>query len=250
MRKREHELVKGSDVSWKVFRKVGQALREYRQLSDGSHVLAALSGGKDSMCMVEQLVKWIPRLPFRVQLSAVHVRTDASDKDRNNDGYMQSFCDSLGIPLYFIYTEVLSTAGPEGVDCYHCARRRRIMLFRLANTIGADRIALGHHMDDIVETTLMNMCFNGNFSTMEPRVDLFQGRTAIIRPLAKVLERQIIDYAEERGFWRQPCECSYAKFAMRGKMKSLVATLEDLYPDVRQNIFASSQRFERPAPLG
>ena len=80
-------------------------------------------------------------------------------------------------------------------------------------------------------------------------MDIFQGRTAIIRPLAKVLEREIIAYADERGFWRQPCECSYAKFAMRGKMKSLVKTLEELYPDVRQNIFASTQKIERPNPL-
>jgi tRNA 2-thiocytidine biosynthesis protein TtcA len=250
MRKREHELVKGSDVAWKVFRKVGRALREYRQLSDGCHVLVALSGGKDSMCMLEQLVKWIPRLPFPVQLSAVHVRTDASDPERSNDPYMQAFCDGLGVPLHFIYTEVLSTAGPNGVDCYHCARRRRIMLFRLANTIGANRIALGHHMDDIVETTLMNMCFNGTFSTMEPRMELFEGRTVIIRPLAKLLESEIIAYAEERGFWRQPCGCSYAKHHMRGKMKRMVATLEELYPDVRQNIFASTQRAAKPEPLG
>jgi tRNA 2-thiocytidine biosynthesis protein TtcA len=250
MRKQEHELVKGSDTAWKVFRKVGKALREYRQLSDEVHVLAALSGGKDSMCMLEQLAKWIPRLPFRVQLSAAHVQTDVVAEGRNNDGYLQAFCDDLGVPLHFVYTEVLSTAGPAGLDCFHCARRRRIKLFRLANAIGANRIAFGHHMDDIVETTLMNMCFNGTFSTMEPRMDLFEGRTAIIRPLAKVLEAQIIDYATERGYWRQSCECSYASHSMRGKMKTLVGTLEALYPDVRQNIFASTQRIERANPLG
>jgi tRNA 2-thiocytidine biosynthesis protein TtcA len=237
--KNKHDALYGSDIAWRVSRKVGRAIGQFKLLENGDHVLCAISGGKDSLTMLDQLARWQEKLPFSVRLSAVHVKTDFHCGGCVHNRVLGQFFDERRVPGHLLYTEVVKTAPNGKMSCFHCARRRRIALFRLANDLGANKIALGHHLDDIVETTLMNMCFNGTFSTMLPRMDLFEGRTAIIRPLALCLEREVVAYADDRGFQRQLCRCPFGHDSMRARMKTLVKQLEGLYPDVRQNIFAS-----------
>lgn len=239
MNKAKHDALYGSPIAWRISRKVGNAIGDFKLLENGDHVLCAISGGKDSLSMLDQLARWRDKLPFRIRLSAVHVKTDFHCGGCVHNRILSQFFDERDVPGHFLYTEVVKTAPNGEMSCFHCARRRRIALFRLANDIGANKIALGHHLDDIVETTLMNMCFNGTFSTMLPRMDLFEGRTSIIRPLALCLESEVIAYADERAFQRQMCRCPYGRDSMRARMKGLVKQLEALYPDVRQNLFAS-----------
>jgi len=243
VRKVKHEELYGSDASWKVSRKVGEAIGEFGLLQHGDHVLAAISGGKDSLTMLDQLVRWRDKLPFRVRISAAHVQTDLHCGGCVHNLVLSRLFTDLDVPGHFLYAEVKGTLKPDQeMNCFHCARRRRIALFRLANQIGATKIALGHHLDDIVETTLMNLFFNGTFSTMLPRMDLFEGTVSIIRPLALCLERQVIDYVTEREFPRQMCRCPYGRDSMRARMKTLLTQLEGLYPDVRHNIFAAMRK--------
>ena len=239
VKKAKHDELYGTDISWRIARKVGRAIGEFKLLENGDHVLCAISGGKDSLTMLDQLVRWAEKLPFRIQLSAVHVKTDFHCGGCVHDRVLGQFFDERRVPGHFLYTEVVKTAPNGQMSCFHCARRRRIALFRLAADLGATKIALGHHLDDIVETTLMNMCFNGTFSTMLPRMDLFDGKVSIIRPLALCLESEVIAYTADRAFHRQLCRCPYGRDSMRARMKSMIKELEGLYPDVRQNLFAS-----------
>jgi tRNA 2-thiocytidine biosynthesis protein TtcA len=244
MNRVKREKLHGSDKSWKVHRRVGKAFGEFDMLAEDDHVLIGLSGGKDSLCCLDQLAKWQRKLPFPIRLSAVHVQTDIPCTRDDTESMLHAFAAARGVPLHVRRTEVLATLDGEPLNCFHCARRRRIVFFNLAKEIEANKIALGHHLDDIVETTLMNLFFNGSFSTMMPRQELFEGRTHIIRPLALVTERQVIDYATEHDYVRLTCSCEYADDSMRARMKRLIGDLEELYPDVRHNIFGAMRNID------
>ena len=229
----------------RIFTKVGKAMGEYEMLAEGDHILAAISGGKDSFAMLDMLLNWRRVLPFSYSVSAMHVTTDFTENVEVRRAQLQELFDKYEVPGFIVNVDV-TTSLREGqqLSCYHCARRRRIALFQKADEIGANKIALGHHMDDMVETVLMNMFFSGNFSTMKPKLSIFQGKMQIIRPLAFVEERLLREFRDEQRYPSETCQCSYNEASMRAMVKKLLNDLEETYPEIKNNIFSSMRNIE------
>ena len=171
-------------VSERIQRRFGKASVEFRLIEDGDKILVGLSGGKDSLCLLELLAKRsrVHRPQFSVEaahirMENIHYETDAS--------YLQSFCDKLGVPLHVITTRLSppTTQAKKKPMCFLCSWQRRKQLFNLAQELGCNKIALGHHQDDIIHTALMNLTFQGHFSTMPAKLRMRKMPLTIIRPL-------------------------------------------------------------------
>lgn len=222
-----------------VQKKIGQVIGEYGMIEDGDKVLVGLSGGKDSYTLLRLLrdrQKWAP---IRYDLHAVHIQTNY---DSNPDvcAFLKAYCKELGVPATFRTLTVVPKEGKS--HCFWCSWSRRKKLFKLADTLGCNKIALGHHKDDIIETTLLNMFFSGNFSTMNPVQELFEGRLRIIRPLAFCEEKDIAAIAKKIGFKKLSPHCVHGENSKRAYMKKLVKSIEKKSPYVKNNILRSMNR--------
>lgn len=150
----------------------------------------------------------------------------------------------------FDYEEIFFPISEESdgkVDCFYCALRRRTAMIKLCFEKGYNKIAFGHHLDDIIETLIMNMVHHGNISTMPPRVDLFEGRIGIIRPLAFIYEDQCRDYAQSQIFVPPKCRCTGLDESVRRDTKEFIARLAETIPDVKSNLLTFLQTVRRGA---
>ena len=227
---------------WKQFNK---ALGQFQLIDEDDRILVGLSGGKDSLCLLEFLARrskvHVPHFTvesLHVRMENIHYETDTS--------YLQSFCDRLGVPLHIITTqfeERISHSSfliPHFKDkpaCFLCSWQRRKQLFNLAQELGCTKIALGHHQDDIIHTALMNLTFQGHFSTMPVKLPMRKMPLTIIRPLCLCQEADIRAYAEQHGYEKQLKQCPYEKATNRTTAQELFAHMETLNPEARYTIW-------------
>ena len=198
----------------RLFRRFHQACQQYGLLADGDHVLVGLSGGKDSLLLTELLGRQQRIFVPKIRVTAVHVRV----RERNYQSdlsYLEDFCRQAGVPFIVRDTDInppdpLSKgekSAREKDPCFLCAWYRRKALLDLAQELGCNKIALGHHRDDIVHTLLMNLTFQGSFATMPPMLQLDKMPLAHIRPLCLIDEADIRRYAELRAYQKQKALC-------------------------------------------
>jgi tRNA 2-thiocytidine biosynthesis protein TtcA len=227
-------------VARAISRKIGRAIGDFRLIEDGDRILVALSGGKDSYTLLRMLAARRAFAPVRYALVAAHVHTDGHcGQCAQSPRALPDACAADGIELRVSETTVRLKPG-EALNCHACATARRQALFRMARDVGANKLALGHHLDDIVETALLNLFFQGAFATMPPSLALFGGGLTIIRPLALVPEAEIVRYVDECvRFPRVSCACPVGHESQRRKMKALVQQLEAENPNVRQSVFGA-----------
>ena len=214
-----------------------RAFVTYSLLADGDHVLIGLSGGKDSLLLTELLAKRarINHPAFRVD--AVHVRMENVSYETSTD-YLQQFCDSLGVPLHIVTTSFSSDPSPkEKPPCFLCSWYRRKELFNLAQKLGCNKIALGHHRDDIIHTALMNLVFQGRFDTMPALLRMRKMPLSIIRPLCLIDEADIRRYAELSGYEKQKKFCPHEKETNRTSIADLYNLIEQINPEARFSIW-------------
>ena len=236
---------------WKQFNK---ALGQFQLIDEDDRILVGLSGGKDSLCLLEFLARrskvHVPHFTvesLHVRMENIHYETDTS--------YLQSFCDRLGVPLHIITTHFAtvpdgsattpdgSATTPDGSPsgkkpaCFLCSWQRRKQLFNLAQELGCTKIALGHHQDDIIHTALMNLTFQGHFSTMPVKLRMRKMPLTIIRPLCLCQETDIRAYAEQQGYEKQLKQCPYEKATNRTTAQELFAHMESLNPEARYTIW-------------
>ena len=225
-------------VSERIQRRFGKASVEFRLIEDGDKILVGLSGGKDSLCLLELLAKRsrVHRPQFSVEaahirMENIHYETDAS--------YLQSFCDKHGVPLHVITTRLSppTTQVKKKPMCFLCSWQRRKQLFNLAQELGCNKIALGHHQDDIIHTALMNLTFEGQFSTMPALLRMKKMLLTIIRPLCLCQEADIRAYAEQQGYEKQLKQCPYEKATNRTTASELFAHIQQLNPEARYCIW-------------
>lgn len=222
-----------------ISRRIGRAIGEFGLIEDGDRIVVALSGGKDSYTLLRMLAARQAFAPVRYTLIAAHVRTDWRCGQCAQSRALPEACAAAGVELHILDTSVKLKDGEE-LNCHACATARRQALFRLAKEVDANKLALGHHLDDIVETALMNLFFQGAFATMPPSLKLFDGGLTLIRPLALVPEADIIRYVDESAnFPRVMCACPVGRDSQRKKMKALVQQLEAENPNVRQSVFGA-----------
>ena len=229
-----------------------KACADYGLIADGDHVLVGLSGGKDSLALVELLGKraqiFVPR--FRVTALHVRVRERAYLSDMSA---LEKFCQAFGVSLIVKDTEITKMpARGEKDPCFLCAWYRRKVLFETAQELGCNKIALGHHKDDIVETLLMNLVFQGAFATMPPCLPMEKMPIQIIRPLCLIEEKDLVRYAELQAYPKQTRLCPFEKESSRAEVKQLLTTLERLNPNVRDSLWGAMQNIKPdylPKPL-
>lgn len=219
-----------------------KAFVTYHLLKDGDHVLVGLSGGKDSLCLLEMLGKRakINQPSFRVE--AIHVRMDNISYETST-GYLEQFCKELNVPLHIVSTSFSSTSVDpdsqykEKPPCFLCSWNRRKQLFNLAQELGCNKIALGHHQDDLLHTCLMNQFYQGRFDTMPALLKMRKMPLSIIRPLCMVEEKDIRRYAELRGYEKQVKLCPYETASHRDDMRQLFEQIQQMNPEARHSLW-------------
>lgn len=213
-----------------------KALRDFQLIADGDRILVALSGGKDSLCLLELLARRmkIDRPKFTVE--AVHVRME-NVKYESDASYLTRFAEELGVRLHIVTTRFDDTIATRKPACFLCSWHRRKEIFRLAQELGCNKIALGHHQDDIIHTALMNLFFQGHFTTMPPMLKMDKMPLTLIRPLCMEREDDIAAYAQLRQYEKQTKLCPYEKASHREAMKKLFADIEQSYPEARYSVW-------------
>ena len=227
-------------VAERIQRRFGRAVGQYGLIDDGDRILVGLSGGKDSLCLLELLARRsrIQRPQFAVE--ALHVRMENIHYETDTT-YLQDFCQRLDVPLHIMTTSISlqpSDLHPQRKPpCFLCSWQRRKQLFNVAQQLNCNKIALGHHQDDIIHTALMNLTFQGHFSTMPALLRMKKMPLTIIRPLCLVEEADIRIYAEEQGYEKQLKQCPYEHATNRTDIQDLFNRMQQLNPEARYSIW-------------
>jgi tRNA 2-thiocytidine biosynthesis protein TtcA len=225
----------------RLLRQVGQTISDYGLIEQGDKVMVCLSGGKDSYGLLDLLLALKRRAPIRFDLVAVNL-------DQKQPGFpahvLPEYLTTVGIPFHIEERDTYSIVKrviPEGqTTCSLCSRLRRGHLYRVATELGATKIALGHHRDDILETLLLNLLFTGKLKTMPPKLRSKDGRHLVIRPLAAVREADLTRYAERRAFPIIPCDlCGSQDDLKRKQAKQFLREWEQKAPGCTDSMFAA-----------
>ena len=220
-------------------RQVGKAIADFNLIEPGDRVMVCVSGGKDSHVMLELLIALQESAPVSFEVVAVTL-------DQKQPGYpeevLPAYLETLNIPFYVLERDTYSVVRsviPEGkTTCGLCSRLRRGTLYGFAEQIGANKIALGHHRDDIVETAFLNMFFGGKLKAMPPKLKSDDGRHIVIRPLAYCREDDLATYAEAMEFPIIPCNlCGTQENLQRQEIKQMLRAWEKQYPGRTETIF-------------
>jgi tRNA(Ile)-lysidine synthetase-like protein len=221
-----------------------KACADYGLIADGDHILVGLSGGKDSLALVELLGKRAQVYVPRFKVTAVHVRV--KERDYHSDlSYLEDFCARVRVPFVVRDTEIIEKQETkEKHPCFLCSWYRRKALFDVAQELGCNKIAFGHHKDDLVETLLMNLIFQGSVATIPPLLQMEKMPIEMIRPLCLIDERDIQQYAELSGYEKQVKLCPLEKESNRTEVKQLLTQLEALNPNVRDSIWGAMENIK------
>ena len=222
-------------------RQVSHAILDYRMIGEGDRVMVCVSGGKDSYAMLDILLRLQKSAPVNFELVAVNM-------DQKQPGFpeevLPAWLKAQGVAYHILEKDTYSVVKsiiPEGkTTCGLCSRLRRGSLYGFAESIGATRIALGHHRDDIVETLFLNMFFGGTLKAMPPKLLSDDGRNVVIRPMAYCKENDLAAYARYREFPIIPCNlCGSQENLQRVEVKKMLADWEKRYPGRTETLFRS-----------
>lgn len=218
-----------------------QALKRYSLIEDGDNVLVGLSGGKDSMALLELLSKRSRIFRPRFSVTAAYVRM-TNIPYQTDETRLAAFAKDLGVTLHIAETSFNEEADDRRSPCFLCSWHRRKMLFQMAKELGCNKIALGHHRDDLMETALMNLAYEGKFFTMPPRMKMDKFPMEIIRPLCLMREQDLQRFALQRNYFSQPRRCPYENDSRRADMKRMVEQFEALNPEFAYTFFTAIER--------
>lgn len=226
----------------RLARKFGQGARTWNLLEEGDRVMVCVSGGKDSLALLDLLLLHQRRVPIRYQLVAVNL-------DQGWPGYRTDIIEehlrSRGVPYRMAQARIApiidAKLAPGVTPCSLCSRLRRGALYNLAVELGATKIALGHHLDDFIETLLLNLFFSGQLRAMPPRFLSDDGRNTVIRPLVYVEEKDLMAYAHERSYRLVRCGCPSCGLPdqKRQMTKRMLAQLEAENPGLKTQMMAA-----------
>ncbi|MCC0687718.1 tRNA 2-thiocytidine biosynthesis protein TtcA [Clostridioides sp. ES-S-0108-01] len=235
---------------WSKFMK---AIRDYKLVEEGDKIAVAISGGKDSILMAKmfQELKKHGQVNFDVEFVAMDPGYHANIRQLLIDN-----CKYLNIPIHLFDSRIFEIADEIAKDypCYMCARMRRGALYSKAEELGCNKLALGHHYDDVIETTMLNLLCAGNFKTMLPKLNStnFEG-IKIIRPLYYIREEHIIRFIQHSGIWPLNCACMVAAKKTGNKryeIKDLIKSLEPNFKNVEKSIFKAAENVNLDSVLG
>ena len=218
---------------------MGKAIHQYGLIQEGDRILVGVSGGKDSLSLLHLLHERRKRVQTHYELIPVHIEL-GFDPERAD--LLKDFFVAKGLPYHIEFTDIGKRANSSENrenPCFLCSWERRKRLFQLANRLKCNKVALGHHKDDLIETLLLNIFYSGEISTMVPIQTLFKGKITLIRPLALIEEKKIERFAKEMGLPFGPSGCPSSGRTKRKEVKELIETLWKKNRKVKGNIFRS-----------
>lgn len=242
-----------TDYRKPIWTKFIKAIKDYKLICEGDKIAVAISGGKDSLIMAKLLqeLQLHGKVNFELEYIAMDPGYHANIKDLLIDN-----CNHLNIPVKIFESRVFDIIDNIAKDypCYMCAKMRRGSLYAKAEELNCNKLALGHHFNDVVETTMLNILYSGNFKTMLPKLKSknFEGME-LIRPLYYIEEEHIQNFTQNSGIWPLNCACMVAAKKIgnkRNEIKDLVKDLKKNFSDVDKSIFRASQNVNMDSILG
>ena len=228
----------------RIERRFMKGIMEYGLIEDGDRILVGLSGGKDSLALTELLARrsqvWKPR--FEVAAAYISITNMGYQSDVE---WLSGFCKELKIPFYVRESSFDLSTDKRKSPCFLCSWNRRKALFTLAHELKCNKIALGHHMEDILQTLLMNLTFQGTFSTMPPKLLMRKFQMTLIRPLCLVHEDDLMELSALRKWPHQIKNCPYENLSGRTQIKSILKQLEQLNPEARYSMWGAMSNVQK-----
>ncbi|HUI70421.1 MAG TPA: ATP-binding protein [Spirochaetia bacterium] len=223
-------------------RRAGRGIHRFDMIGAGDRVLIGVSGGKDSLALTLALIERKKWVPVDYELFGAQVEWREHPLSPTERSVIDEFYADLGVPFRRITASICPPTFKKKFSCYTCSRNRKRLLFDEAARIGANRIALGHHLDDIARTTLMNLLFRGEFSTMMPVQQFFGGSLSIIRPLCEVREAEVGRLADRLGLPIVPARCPNVEKNQRLLMKEILRQASRVDRHAATNVYGAAWR--------
>lgn len=225
-----------------ISKRVGKAITDYDMLCDKDKIAVAVSGGKDSLTLLRVLNDRRSFVPIKYDILAVHVDLGFP---RSCATRLKAYFKKIGVNYHIEKVDTLRKTNKKDINCFWCSWNRRKALFEIADKKKCSKVALGHHKDDIIETILMNLFFQGEISAMAPKQELFNGQITIIRPMAYVEEYMIERFFKKEKLPNLDCTCPNSITSQRVKMARIINELKKVCPDVKTNIYRSVKRIKK-----
>jgi len=222
----------------KLCKKVGHSLKKYELINPEDIIMIGVSGGKDSLFLLEALADRVRHLPFKVNLMACHIHVKEIGY-KVDKAYLENLCKQYDIPYFYEEISVDLTKDPKKAPCFICSWHRRKRLFELTKELKCNKLALGHHLDDVLETLMMNMIYHGSISSMPATLKMFGGRMHLIRPLIELTNAEMLEIALEREYPKLKDQCPYGDDTKRSEVKSLISSMGNMNKHARKNVFRS-----------
>ena len=235
-----------------IWTKFVKAINDFDLIEDGDKIAIGVSGGKDSLLLVKLFHELKKDKSKNFEFKAVSLNPGFRESDLNN---FKRNLENLNIDCAIIDTNIWEIANEKAQDypCFLCAKMRRGILYRKVEEFGYNKLTLGHHFDDMIETTMINILYAGTVKTMTPKVKSSSGNLSLIRPLIYVREADIIDYTKENGIRPMNCGCTIEAgktSSKRREVKELLRSLEERNPGIKQSIFNSMKNINLDYVLG
>jgi tRNA 2-thiocytidine biosynthesis protein TtcA len=209
--------------------------KEYNLIEPNDKILIGLSGGKDSLTLCEILADRKRHCNFPLDLYAIHVVATGVDY-KVDEQYLKQFCENISIPLFIKTIAVDTTKNPEKKECFVCSWHRRKAIFSLARELNCNKIAFGHHADDVIETMLMNMIYHASISGLPAKLKLFNGEIELIRPMLEIIESDIKKFTSVAEYPSNIKSCPHEDDTKRNAIRTLIQQMEHLNPNLRKNL--------------
>lgn len=236
---RTAELMAGEIPPWvrRFVKQTGRGINRHGMIRENDRVLLSVSGGKDSLALSLALSLRKIWLPVDYELEALHIDWKEHPIGEENIAALGEYFAALGVPFRSVEAGMYPESFKGKFNCYLCSRNRRRILFQYARDRDIRIIAMGHHLDDIVETTLINLCFRGEFSSMQPVQNFFSGKLRVIRPMCEVRESMIDRLARETDMPVARAPCPYDQTNIRTRVKPIVHKLSHIDRLTREHVY-------------
>jgi tRNA 2-thiocytidine biosynthesis protein TtcA len=239
------DAAKADKLAFYLLKAVNKVNREQGLFADGDRILVAVSGGKDSLTCLDLLQRRQKRAKEHYALVAAHIRSDYYCGRAVPLAWLRAWCAERGIALAEDKIEIARELEETPLSrCFRCSWQRRKALFSLADRLGCNKMAFGHHADDIAETTLLNLFYNARLRRMEPKMALFAGRLIVIRPLSYVEERDILPFVRASGYPIAGEPCPDGQQSRRAVMKRILREIEGECRDAKRHLYRAMEHYQ------